>query len=264
MHIICILCYNYKKYIIRVGEKMKIAIIDDEKRYMNVLCGVCNEYFISRKEQGSIECFSNGLDFLDKCSESVYDIAFIDIFMTTINGIELAERLRKISKEIVIVFVTSSADFMMQAFSVHAFHYITKPYVKEQIYKVLDDAVFYMRDKSKFVEILCDRKTVMLSVKEIVSIESDAHYLNISVVSGMIYRTRMTINNFLQLTENDQRLITVNRGIVLNADYVENIEGTLCIMGNGTRFPIKVREKSDIEKRIREHMFNKLRTNQQI
>ena len=104
----------------------------------------------------------------------------------------------------------------------------------------------------------------MLSVKEIVSIESDAHYLNISVVSGMIYRTRMTINNFLQLTENDQRFITVNRGIVLNADYVENIEGTLCVMGNGTRFPIKVREKSDIEKRIREHMFNKLRTNQQI
>ncbi len=62
---------------------MKIAIIDDEKRYMNVLCGVCNEYFISRKEQGSIECFSNGLGFLDKCSERFYDIDFIDIFMTT-------------------------------------------------------------------------------------------------------------------------------------------------------------------------------------
>ena len=80
----------------------------------------------------------------------------------------------------------------------------------------------------------------------------------------MTYRTRMTMNEFLKLTDNDERFIPVNRGVVLNADYIERIDGSLCIMGNGTRFSIKVREKSIIEKRVRDHMFKKLRENQQI
>lgn len=125
---------------------------------------------------------------------------------------------------------------MMQAFSVHAFHYIIKPYMPEQIYKVLDEAAFYIKDKAKFIRIVCDRKSVMISVKEIMSIESDAHYLNISVVCGMTYRTRMTMNEFLKLTDNDERFIPVNRGVVLNADYIERIDGALCIMSNGIFF----------------------------
>lgn len=217
---------------------MKIAVIDDEQRYMDILARVCNGYFTIRSEQGSVDCFLNGQDFLNKCSENLYDAAFIDIYMSPINGIELAEELRKISKDIVIVFVTTSSDFMMQA--------------------------FYIKDKAKFIRIVCDRKSVMISVKEIMSIESDAHYLNISVVSGMTYRTRMTMNEFLKLTDNDERFIPVNRGVVLNADYIERIDGALCIMGNGTRFSIKVREKSIIEKRVRDHMFKKLRENQRI
>lgn len=217
---------------------MKIAVIDDEQRYMDILARVCNGYFTIRSEQGSVDCFLNGQDFLNKCSENLYDAAFIDIYMSPINGIELAEELRKISKDILIVFVTTSSDFMMQA--------------------------FYIKDKAKFIRIVCDRKSVMISVKEIMSIESDAHYLNISVVSGMTYRTRMTMNEFLKLTDNDERFIPVNRGVVLNADYIERIDGALCIMGNGTRFSIKVREKSIIEKRVRDHMFKKLRENQRI
>ena len=65
--------------------------------------------------------FFKRTNFLNKCSENLYDAAFIDIYMSPINGIELAEELRKINKDILIVFVTTSSDFMMQAFSVMRF-----------------------------------------------------------------------------------------------------------------------------------------------
>lgn len=163
----------------------------------------------------------------------------------------------KKDRNILIVFVTTSPDFMMQAFSVHAFHYITKPYKAEQIYKVLDDASSYVSDNSKYIEVMCDRRNTLISLKEIVSVESDAHYINIGVVSGLRYRTRMTIAEFLKLADNDTRFIPVNRGIVLNADYIKDIEGSVCVTGNGERFPIKIREKTRIEQSIREYMFKK-------
>ena len=56
----------------------------------------------------------------------------------------------------------------------------------------------------------------------------------------------------------------INTNITTINGNIERIDGALCIMGNGTRFSIKVREKSIIEKRVRDHMFKKLRENQRI
>ena len=135
--------------------------------------------------------------------------------------------------------------------------------IRQEIhYKVLDDASSYVSDNSKYIEVMCDRRNTLISLKEIVSVESDAHYINIGVVSGLRYRTRMTIAEFLKLADNDTRFIPVNRGIVLNADYIKDIEGSVCVTGNGERFPIKIREKTRIEQSIREYMFKKIRENQ--
>lgn len=223
---------------------MKIAVIDDEKPQADILYSICNAYFGGHKQNVQIDCFPDGMAFFNSFKENTYKIAFVDIFMEKMNGIAVAEKLREKDRDILIVFVTTSPDFMMQAFSVHAFHYITKPYKAEQIYKVLDDASSYVSDNSKYIEVMCDRRNTLISLKEIVSVESDAHYINIGVVSGLRYRTRMTIAEFLKLAGNDTRFIPVNRGIVLNADYIKDIEGSVCVTGNGERFPIKIREKT--------------------
>lgn len=222
---------------------MKIAVIDDEKPQADILYSICNAYFGGHKQNVQIDCFPDGIAFFNSFKENTYKIAFVDIFMEKMNGIAVAEKLREKDRDILIVFVTTSPDFMMQAFSVHAFHYITKPYKAEQIYKVLDDASSYVSDNSKYIEVMCDRRNTLISLKEIVSVESDAHYINIGVVSGLRYRTRMTITEFLKLADNDTRFIPVNRGIVLNADYIKDIEDSVCVTGNGERFPIKIREK---------------------
>ena len=52
----------------------------------------------------------------------------------------------------------------------------------------------------------------------------------------------MTITEFLKLADKDTRFIPVNRGIVLNADYIKDIEDSVCVTVNGERFPIKIRE----------------------
>lgn len=241
---------------------MKIAIIDDEKSQADILYSICREYFDGHRQSVQIDCFSDGTVFLSSFEKNVYKIAFVDIFMEKMNGIAVAEKLREKDQNVIIIFVTTSPDFMMQAFSVHAFHYITKPYKAEQIYKVLDDASSFVSDNEKYIEIICDRQNTLISLKEIVSVESDAHYINIGVVSGLNYRTRMTITEFLDSSENDDRFIAVNRGIVLNADYIKDIEGSVCVTGNGGRFPVKIRERTKIEQSIRDYMFKKIRKNQ--
>ena len=106
---------------------MKIAVIDDEKPQADILYSICNAYFGGHKQNVQIDCFPDGIAFFNSFKENTYKIAFVDIFMEKMNGIAVAEKLREKDRDILIVFVTTSPDFMMQAFSVHAFHYITKP-----------------------------------------------------------------------------------------------------------------------------------------
>ena len=59
-----------------------------------------------------IDCFPDGIAFFNSFKENTYKIAFVDIFMEKMNGIAVAEKLREKDRNILIVFVTTSPDFM--------------------------------------------------------------------------------------------------------------------------------------------------------
>ena len=133
--------------------------------------------------------------------------------MSAINGIDLAKKLREINKDIVIVFVTTSSDFMAEAFSVHAFHYITKPYKKKKIFQVLTDSIAILPECFRhYIQIVCDKKNIKLKIKDLVSCESDAHYLILLTTSDNAeLRVRMTLNKFIEETKNYEEFIELTR-----------------------------------------------------
>lgn len=57
-----------------------------------------------------------------------YDLYLLDIFLReSMNGIELAERLRRAQEEALICFISSSGDFYREAYDLYAFQYLIKP-----------------------------------------------------------------------------------------------------------------------------------------
>lgn len=238
---------------------MKIAIIDDKKNQYDILHSVCKEYGENNKIRIDIDYYQDGNIFLCNLDNKNYHICFIDIYMSAINGIDLAKKLREINKDIVIVFVTTSSDFMADAFSVHSFHYITKPYAKEKIFQVLTDSIAILPDISHYIDVIYDKKNVRIKIKDLVSCESEGHYLILTTSDNKELKVRMTLKEFIEKTKAYAELIQINRGIIINIDYLDKIDNSNCHLTSGTVFPIKVREKKNIENRINNYIFNKLR-----
>ncbi|MBO9605637.1 MAG: response regulator [Paenibacillaceae bacterium] len=61
------------------------------------------------------------------------DVAFLDIEMPGINGLELAERLTELCPEMEIVFVTAFSEYALQAFRTNAIDYLIKPVRQDDI-----------------------------------------------------------------------------------------------------------------------------------
>ena len=70
---------------------------------------------------------------LDLCARQPMDIAFIDIEMPRIKGLDLAQQLRKLRPDLLFVFVTAYQNHAVQAFESDALDYLLKPVTSERI-----------------------------------------------------------------------------------------------------------------------------------
>lgn len=239
---------------------MKIALVDDEQIYLDEMARLCREFGEENRLEIEIAKYSDGESFLRSNDE--YSVVFMDIYMSGMSGVMTAQKLRKRDSGCILIFLTSSTEHMPEAFSCHAFEYIVKPLSSQRVKDVLNDAIKNIPMPSKFVELYSDRKTVRIVYGDIVSAMTDAHYLDVELTDGTSIRCRMTMGQLIERTNGDGRFILVNKGIIVNADYITDFENNCCILENGARFPIRVRDRLKIEQAVRDYNFDKIRSRQ--
>ena len=82
--------------------------------------------------------FTRAADAVDFARHNPVDIAFLDIEMPELNGLELAKMLSKENPTIEIVFITAYDGYALKAFQAHAVGYLLKPFAAGDIREQLD------------------------------------------------------------------------------------------------------------------------------
>lgn len=247
---------------------MKIALVDDEQAYLDEMAKLVHDFCTQHCCQMETVPFLNGETFLEAFEDGgfsaggSFDAVFMDIYMDGMDGVATALKMRGIDSRCILVFLTSSSDFMPDAFSCHAFEYIIKPFSPQRIFKVLGDILEMLPPLQKYIEVISDRKTIQVFLYEIVSVITDAHYLDITLTGGETLHCRMTMPEFVELTDRDSRFLVVNKGIMVNADCILEFTDNCCVLENGAKLPIRVRDRLKIEQAARDYNFRKIRERQ--
>ena len=114
---------------------MKILLVDDEELQLLRLENEAKKVLPNDTE---IFKFSNPLEAHKLSKEKKIDIAFLDIEMPGLNGIQLARELKKINPQVNIIFVTAYDRYALDAYKIHASGYLTKPVKADKIREELD------------------------------------------------------------------------------------------------------------------------------
>lgn len=84
-----------------------------------------------------ILAFTRPGDALEAVRQQKTDVAFLDIEMGSMTGLELAVQMKKVQPDIHIIFVTGYQQYAVQAFQLHATGYLLKPIADEDLIREL-------------------------------------------------------------------------------------------------------------------------------
>lgn len=137
---------------------MVIAICDDEQEFINDIRKHLKQYSSEHGLTFEIYEFCSGADILS--SKIVFDIAFLDIEMKDINGIEVGRKLQNENPDLVLIYVTAYNQYLDEALDLGITRFFDKPIDSQRFYEGMDRAVskvdnteikFYLKDDNKGV-----------------------------------------------------------------------------------------------------------------
>ena len=120
---------------------IRTAICDDELTDREVVSQYLTRWAKEHGHTITLSMFSSAESFLFNFEDNkAYDLLLLDVEMSEINGVELARRIRRVNREVQIIFISGYSDYISEGYDVDALNYILKPVDYEKLAKVLDKA----------------------------------------------------------------------------------------------------------------------------
>lgn len=229
---------------------MKVAICDDNKGVINSVRNAlmqCKEIV----PQLYIDEFYSGESILDYYSKGgKYDLIFMDIHMEEIDGINTAFKLKRMQKDLMLIFLTGHTIYVKEAFTVQAFQYLTKPVKQEEIIKEFKRAVEYYKVNHTKYKIEDKRSTVYLEISNIIYMEVRNHMITIYADKGdKGDKCEYIIKG--KLKDEESRLkkydfVRCHQGYLVNMYWIEAIMDDSILLKNGKSIPVSRRMRKEV------------------
>lgn len=209
---------------------MNVAICDDNIDYINTI----ENYFDKLKPQKlEHDIFMSGeeLVYAYEHNKASYDAVFLDMEMAKLDGIETANRIRKIDSNVIIVFVTSHTKYMQRSFECAPFRFLVKPVDFRDFEKVYNEVCIKLKDKPETIVFMENRDRMRIYCSDIIFFESSAHHMHIHTINGTVHKIRKTMTE-LEKTIDENLFCRVHRAYVVNISHIYKISDNSVEMHN--------------------------------
>lgn len=226
-------------------------IVDDEPLALNLL----KDYVQRTPFLELTAACSNGVDALRIINEQKVDLAFLDIQMPELNGLELSKMLQ----DCAIVFTTAFEQYAIEGFKVNAMDYLLKPFAYPEFLaaaqkahrwvemrclaesakqQTVDTASSQEANPQTYTSLVVKSsyRQVVIQIDQIVYIESVRDYLDIHLDSSETINTLMSMKQIESLLP-PQWMVRVHRSFMVNLHKIRIMENNRIVFGK-TYIPI--------------------------
>ena len=212
---------------------MRIAVCDDEALFRIEFKTILDKVLVN--SEYDIDTFSGGSSLYEAFLKNPFDLVFLDIEMPGIDGITLAKRLRAVSENVQIVFLTSHIEYALEGYEVNALRYLVKPVDINKLGEVLK----YIQDKknnSRQIMIKQEGADIVIDISDVIYIESLDKNVRI-VTSKSEYITRYNISDYEEELKNSG-FFRSHRSYLISLSKVKKIVKNDVVMDGDISLPV--------------------------
>lgn len=199
------------------------------------------------------EKFSDAHKLLGKIQDNqMADIYILDIIMSEVTGIDIGNQIRKSGNKSIIIYITSSADFALDAYDVHAVRYLVKPVDEDKFFEAVDYALSYIDVKRGSVYIVKTKDGLeQVPYSQIEYIESSSRMLEVNLTNGGKIKSiciRKSFDEEIKELLDDKSFIKVHKSFLINLRYIKKLNRNNVIMESGASIPVSKKSTVNVKR----------------
>ncbi len=215
---------------------MKAILVDDDISFCEIFQARLQDN--AEKLGIAIECdvCHNSEEVLQR--NVVYDVYFLDIEMSGMNGLELAAKLRACFVKAEIIFLSFYEQYVWRAFDVRPRAFIRKAQMDKDLPDALGVLIEQDWKRNAVVEISCKGNQIdKIKPMEILFCMSEEHYVRFVREDGQSKLYRMKLDRVEEMLSKYHFIRTHSRYLI-NSEYIHEISSDQIVLANGQKIPI--------------------------
>lgn len=198
-----------------------ISICDDDNRILEDITRKINAAFSAQEIDAKYVSFSDPRELMEHLETETVDVLFLDIDMPYFSGMDIAGFVNAEGMKTMIVFVTSHDALVYQTFQYRPFGFIRKTHIDEELDELVGRIKTELIHRKQELTIQKGQELSRILISEIIYVESEGNYLNISLQNEQI-RIRETMSNLEKELEG-KAFIRCHKGYLINSDCVAKL-----------------------------------------
>jgi two-component system response regulator LytT len=222
---------------------LTVFLCDDNQEILNQYAQLIDKIAEKNNLEVTISSFSTGEQLLFHLYESpnLADIIYLDILMGQLNGMDTAKKLRELRCKSEIIFLTTSEDYVYDAFDISPVQYLLKTATTvekfEQVFLRAADLVqkketdMFTFESGNVQKVIAIKDIAFFEVwKRVVTVhynknESAEFYSSLEQLEGQLI---------------DKGFVRTHRSYIVNLTYISKFQKNSIVLKTGENIPIGV------------------------
>lgn len=223
------------------NNALHIVICDDETSQISLLENYLKGWAKESRTEVFLQHCGNAEQFLFLWEERKdVDILLLDIEMPGMDGMALAKRLRSEGEQLQILFITGSADYVMEGYDVEAVSYLLKPVKEARFFECMERAKKRIGKEDAILLLEAAGEVEKVRLKDICYLESDGHdTLVYQMTDTSVLRSKSGIQKLeKEVMEKSGMFYKIHRSYLINFSHIQKITRKEVLMDTGAAVPI--------------------------
>ncbi len=235
---------------------LNIAICDDDTIILEHM-GELIKKEVGDEHKISMHCNGYALElYVDETIKGNLDVLFIDIDLVTLNGIEIAKRLKMKYPHIKIIFVTGHINYAQNIFESQPTYFLTKPIQRDKLALAIS-----MAKQSLENDI---RRTISFTAKGYVVkvMLNNVKYIESSRRTAIVHESDIDREVYERLNEIERRLpdnfLRCHQSYIVNMDRVRHLNMYCFLLNSGEKIPVSQSQYNHAKKIFMKYLGDSL------